>query len=166
MLNLRPYKDCDAQIITSWLTDEESLYQWSADQYNRFPITAEDMNGYYSRFNFADNVWGFTAFDETGIIGHLTMRYPDANRNAIRLGFVIVAPDRRGCGYGKELVNTSIRYIREFLNVDKVTLGVFENNPSARHCYESCGFKRIGEESYIIRDEVWKSIEMELSIKR
>lgn len=166
MLYLRPYKDCDAQIIVSWVTDEESLYRWSADQYNKFPITAEDMNGYYSRFNFADNVWGFTAFDETGIIGHFTMRYPDAERTSIRLGFVIVDSDKRGCGYGKELVNTAIRYVREFLNVDKITLGVFENNPSARLCYESCGFERIGEENYNVRGEKWKSIEMALNVER
>lgn len=30
MLRLRPYKEIDAQTITSWLTDERAFYLWSA----------------------------------------------------------------------------------------------------------------------------------------
>ena len=39
MIRLRPYKDCDAQKITAWIKDEYSFRQWSADRYDKFPIT-------------------------------------------------------------------------------------------------------------------------------
>lgn len=33
MLRLRPYKKGDAEVIVSWLKDEYSFRQWSADRY-------------------------------------------------------------------------------------------------------------------------------------
>lgn len=49
MLRLRPYKACDAQTITKWLKDEYAFRQWSADRYEKYPITSEIMNLYYDR---------------------------------------------------------------------------------------------------------------------
>ena len=46
----------------------------------------------------------------------------------------------------------------------KITLGVFDNNPSAFHCYESVGFKVIGTDSYLIDGEEWTEKEMEITI--
>lgn len=69
MLRLRPYKACDAKIITKWLKNEYAFRQWSADRYEKYPITAEDMNLYYDRDKDNAGIWGMTAFDETGIVG-------------------------------------------------------------------------------------------------
>lgn len=89
MMRLRPYKACDAQTITQWIRDEYAFRQWSADRYEKYTITPEDMNLYYDRDRNNDRIWGMTAFDETGIVGHFTMRFPDGNScDEIRLGFV------------------------------------------------------------------------------
>lgn len=45
-----------------------------------------------------------------------------------------------------------------------VSLGVFENNPSAIHCYEAAGFHRASlseTECYECLGEMWNCIEME-----
>ena len=47
MLRLRPYKACDAELITSWFQDEYAFRQWSADRYDKYPIDADDMNDYH-----------------------------------------------------------------------------------------------------------------------
>lgn len=39
-MELKKYNNENAEIITSWIKDEKSLYQWSADRINKFPITA------------------------------------------------------------------------------------------------------------------------------
>jgi ribosomal protein S18 acetylase RimI-like enzyme len=44
----------------------------------------------------------------------------------------------------------------------KISLGVFDNNPSAFHCYKSVGFKVIGTDSYFIDGEEWTGKEMEI----
>ena len=141
MLRLRPYKSCDAQTITKWLKSEYAFRQWSADRYEKYPITAEDMNWYYDRDKENEKIWGMTAFDDTGIIGHLTMRFPDNhNLEEIRLGFVIVDDAKRGRGYGKEKLSLATRYAFDFIKVKKVSLGVFENNIPAYNCYKAVGF--------------------------
>ncbi len=51
------------------------------------------------------------------------------------------------------------------ITAKKVSLGVFENNNSAYHCYKACGFRDIvpiKTESYKILDEEWKCREMVL----
>lgn len=65
MLRLRPYKTCDAQTITKWLKSEYAFWQWSADRYEEYPITAEDMNLYYDRDKDNEKIWGMTKFRET-----------------------------------------------------------------------------------------------------
>ena len=168
MLRLRPYKPCDAAIITSWLKTEYAFRQWSADRYERYPITAADMNAYYDRDRESDETWGMTAFDRTGVVGHLTMRFPDSERQVIRFGFVIVDDSRRKKGYGKEMLSLAVQFAFEILRVDRISLGVFENNTAALKCYQSCGFAVVEpaadeeKERYECMGEVWDCVEMEL----
>ncbi len=165
MLRLRPYKDCDARVIVNWIKSEFAFRQWCADRYETYPVTSEDMNQYYRRDSHNDRIWGMTAFDESGIAGHFTMRFPKANQDEIRLGFVIIDDERRGRGLGREMVALAVRYAFAFVGVSKVTLGVFENNPAAIGCYRACGFKEVKRqkrESYQCMGETWDCIEMEL----
>lgn len=164
MLKLRPYKASDAQIITKWLKDEYAFRQWSADRYERYPITPDDMNAYYDREKDNPAIWGMTAFYERGIVGHLTMRFPHDSQEELRLGFVIVDDQERGKGYGKELVSLALRYAFDFIQVHKVSLAVFENNAAAIRCYRSCGFREVRleqAERYQCMGETWSCIEME-----
>lgn len=87
------------------------------------------------------------------------------NLNEIRLGFVIVDDEKRGQGYGKEMISLAVQYAFDFIKVNKISLGVFENNSAAIECYKSCGFKIVkleNVESYHCMGEVWNCVEMEL----
>ncbi len=166
MLRLRPYKPCDARVITQWIKDEYSLHLWGSNKYENYPITPEDMNRYYDKDKNNDKIWAMTAFEDNGtIMGHLTMRFPKADDlYHIRLGFVIVDDRQRGKGYGTEMVSLAVSYAFNILKVKKVSLGVFENNPAAIQCYESCGFKKVPQDSPKTRccmGEEWNCIEME-----
>lgn len=124
------------------------------------------MNMYYDRDKNNRRIWGMTAFDDLDIVGHFIMRFPNEHRfDEIRLGFVIVDDQRRGNGYGKEMLSLAVQYAFDFLKVKKISLGVFENNKAAIKCYESCGFKKVkleNTESYHCMGDVWNCIEMEL----
>ena len=163
-MELRRYKSSDAQFIVKWLKNEYAFRQWSADRYKNYPITPDDMNNYYSQYN-DDELYKLTAVNEDGIIGHLTIRFIDDARKIARFGFVIVDDTKRGNGYGKQLVSSALKYVFGELKVDKVTLGVFENNTPAINCYLSCGFKIVEKEmieSYQCMGETWNCIEMEI----
>lgn len=163
-MELRKYNPCDAKVIVKWLKNEYAFRQWSADRYDKYPLTADDMNNYYSQYS-EDELYKLTAVDEDKIIGHLTIRFIDDARKIARLGFVIVDDSKRGKGYGKQLILSALKYAFEELKADKVTLGVFENNTPAINCYLSCGFKIVERETienYQCMGEIWNCIEMEV----
>ncbi len=167
-MRLRPYKPEDAKIIVSWIKDETALRKWSSDRYGAYPITAKDMNDKYLGCNGdceePDNFYPMTAVDVDGPVGHLILRYTDAAKIVIRLGFIIVDDSKRGMGYGKKMIQMAIQYAFTMLKAEKITLGVFENNPPAYYCYKAAGFQEIPMETdlfFEILGEQWKCIEME-----
>ena len=168
-LKLRPYKPSDAETIVSWIKDERALRKWSSDRYGAYPITAEDMNYKYFDCNGdceePDNFYPLTLVDESGPVGHLILRYTNEAKSVIRFGFVIVDDSKRGRGYGKKMLEMAIRYAFDMLKAEKITIGVFENNPSAYFCYKAAGFREIPMEKEFIFEilgEQWKCIELEV----
>ena len=168
-LKLRPYKPSDAETIVSWIKDERALRKWSSDRYGAYPITAADINYKYLDCNGdceePDNFYPLTLVDESGPVGHLILRYTDEAKSIIRFGFVIVDDSKRGRGYGKRMLQMAIRYAFDMLKAEKITLGVFENNPSAYFCYKAAGFREIPMEKEFIFEilgEQWKCIELEV----
>ena len=109
----------------------------------------------------SDVIFPFTAIDDEGkVVGHIMLRYPDSSKTVIRLGFVIVDDNLRGKGYGKQMLQLAIQKATHEFGAKKITLGVFDNNPSAFYCYESVGFKITGTDSYLIDGEEWTGTEM------
>lgn len=166
-LRLRPYKACDAKNIVNWIKNEKALREWSSDRFGDFPITAENMNYKYLQCNGdciePDNFYPMTAFDDSGVVGHLIMRFTDPAMKTLRFGFVIVNDLKRGKGYGKQMLICALKFAFEIVKAEKVTLGVFENNISAINCYKAAGFKETGEELFCkMYGEKWKVIEMEI----
>jgi len=163
-ISIRPYQSSDAALITSWLKSEYLMRQWCADRYERYPVTPEEMNTYHERNIDGQRSLALTMTDSDDIVGYITLRIPADDPTEQRLGFVIVDDSKRGRGLGKALVSMAIKYAFETLGAMKVSLGVFENNPSAIHCYESAGFHRVSlseTESYECLGETWNCIEME-----
>lgn len=164
-MKLRNYIQDDASTICTWIQDEKSLYQWSADRIGIFPLSGADLNYHYEEVMKNTRLIPLTATDEKGeVVGHLFIRYPDSqDESTVRLGFVIANPALRGCGNGKEMLRLTIAYAKETLHASKITLGVFLNNESARYCYEAAGFRSVGSiEKYETPFGEWECLEMEL----
>ena len=160
---LRNYKPEDSQIICSWVKDVKSLFQWSADRIGNFPLSGNELNENYATANVGIDFFPLTAIDENeNVIGHLFIRLPDPEKKSVvRFGFVIVSSELRGKGYGKAMLELAIDYAKKELNATKITLGVFENNPNARHCYEATGFTPVSRCTINIQNTDWECIEME-----
>ena len=166
-MKLRKYIKEDSAIVCSWIKDEKSLYQWSADRIGKFPLFDDDLNKDYEPVISSDRFIPLIAIDENdNVVGHLFIRYPNKTDDRIvRFGYVIINPALRGCGKGKEMLKLAIGYARNVLNASKITLGVFTNNDSARYCYEAVGFCSVGKnEIYKMAIGEWECIEMELPL--
>lgn len=165
-MKLRKYRKEDASVICSWIKDEKSLYQWTADRIGKFPVNGDDLNTYYESV-LNDKFIPLSACGENGCLeGHLFIRYPDeADHSTVRFGFVIIDPELRGQGNGKKMLQLAVRYAENELHAGKITLGVFASNDNAKYCYEAAGFRSYGKtSSYRIAGSEWECIEMEMKI--
>jgi len=163
-MRLREYKQEDAGIIAGWLRSEEELYRWSADRFNKYPLSGDDINENYAPQMETGRFIPLTAVDDQGdVVGHFIIRYPREDDNSsVRFGFVILNPSLRGKGYGKEMLRLGIEYVREHLVVSRIDLGVFENNEGARRCYEAVGFREYGRRECEMPIGTWNCIDMEI----
>lgn len=164
---LRDFIYEDSAIICKWIRTETELYKWSADRFNKFPLKKNDINDNYAPQIKTGRFIPLTAIDEKdNVIGHFIIRFPkeydDCN---VRFGFVIVDPDLRGKGYGKEMLLLGIKYVKENLTAKRIDLGVFTNNDSALHCYESIGFKEYNRRKCEMPIGTWDCIDMEISVE-
>ena len=162
-MRLRPYKSCDANVIEKWIQDKDVFLKWGGDHFGDFPINANVIDDKYCKNNGdcieEDNFYPWTAIDEDdNIIGHFIMRYTGGNNRCLRFGWVIVDGAMRGKGYGKQMLTLGLKYAFEILGVDKVTIGVFENNESAHWCYKKAGFV----DTETVDGEPWNIVEMEI----
>lgn len=157
MIRIRPFRDSDSEKILSWCRDEISFYKWTAGVLGEYPLTPEQFAAVKDRM-------AFTAVEDDEPVGFFILRNPGGDVSVIRIGFVIVSPEKRGKGYGKEMLRLAIRYGLEIWGADQITLGVFENNPSAYYCYKAIGFEesKAEKETYFpVLDTSWKCIELE-----
>lgn len=156
MLKLRPYKDDDAGTILSWCRHEKEFYQWTAGTLGEYPITEKE-------FSCVTSMMPFVAFDESGIAGFFALRESGETADELRFCYVIVDPEKRGKAYGKEMLRLGLIFAFDVYRVRRVSLGVFENNPSAYRCYRVAGFKENDSRQakvYHLMGEDWKSLEM------
>lgn len=154
MLKLKPYEKKDAELLIRWLKNEITFRYWCTDTYEKFPPTETEINAFYA--SWGNHIKVFTAFDGESPVGHITMRYLDESKEEIRFGFILVDGEKRGKGYGKEILRLALRYAFDVLQVNAVTIGVFEQNIAARRLYETLGFTETGEvKIYHFFGETW-----------
>lgn len=158
-MRIREYKKEDSEIVSSWVTSIEQLYMWSADRIEVFPLEKETLDMYYQKY-MSDEYIPLSLVDENDTcVAHLFVRKTE--EKVWRLGFVIVDPNKRKQGLGKELIRQTIAYIQEKEQPQKLTLGVFTNNPNAYYLYKSMGFVDLEEEVYKMKIGTWPCLEME-----
>ena len=156
MLQLRPYRPEDSATVLSWCTNEHSFYQWTAGKLGAYPLSP-------AQFQPTSDSMAFIATDAGEPMGFFTLNTLKNRPGELHLGFIIVAPQKRGQSYGKAVVQLAVQYAREFCDAHAVSLRVFENNPAAYRCYIAAGFQPDPSrppESYRILDEDWRCLHL------
>lgn len=162
-MRLRPYKRCDADAIASWVSYKDIFMLWGGDRFGDFPVNADIIHEKYCLNNGdcvePDNFYPWVAIDDDNrVVGHFIMRYTGGDMKQLRFGWVVVDGAIRGKGYGKQMLTLGLKYAFEILGVDRVTIGVFENNDSAHWCYRAVGFV----DTEVVPSEPWNVVEMEI----
>lgn len=113
---------------------------------------AGGMAEYFSRFDDERDLF-VTAWDGRGeLLGALALDGKGAPGEGARLRWFIVDKDAQGCGIGRRLLDRVMEFSRS-RNHDRIWLSTFAGLDSARHLYESVGFRLVDESG----DDPWQS---------
>ena len=166
MLRLRPFRGVDAKTIITWTKEPKEFYMWSAGKLGDFPVSeAKLLEAVSARF---DNIKYFplVVFDEDGLVGFLTIRTPSESDLKVSLGYVIINPNKRNKGYGKQMLKLVLKFVFELYGASEVSLDVFDANKQAYNCYKSVGFFETGnKEQCTISEYTFNRIEMAIRKK-
>jgi ribosomal protein S18 acetylase RimI-like enzyme len=117
---------------------DETLAAGEQAARNRFaPLHKHDRNQVFGAFTGEGNLVGVA-----GLLG--TDRRKQRHRAFI--WGVYVAPEARGAGVGKTLIEACVAHAREVPGTRQVHLTVASHNVSTVALYERCGFSRYGRE--------------------
>lgn len=140
-MKIVPFEQDFGELIASWVQSDSDLRLLAPGTVP--PLTAEKIIGWKKP--------GGAAY--LALEGRLSRPVGYGELNPMRLetrhfwiGHVIVEPLLRNCGIGRQFVRLLLSEAFDRRKAEKVSLVVFPENVSAIHCYESCGFERVGDE--------------------
>ena len=137
----------DIERLMAWFPTERSIDIWGGPKF-RYPFTAttfhEDV-----RWREMSSYCGRDVDGKMLAFGQLYERH-----GRINLARLVVSPQHRGQGIGKQLIELLMAKGREEFSLDEFSLYVYEDNLAARACYATVGF----EESRYPEDDELASV--------
>jgi RimJ/RimL family protein N-acetyltransferase len=126
--------------------DEELLYRWRMDDRSRAMFRSTEkvaytnhrrmIQGYFDPGN--SDRW-FVLEAESIPVGAIALYDMSDDGTTCEWGRILVDPDRRGRGYGTDLVRLMVLYCRA-IGLVRVRAEVLEQNPASIYLHEAVGF--------------------------
>ncbi len=73
-------------------------------------------------------------------VGYVNVSDIETVSSTCRIGLAVFSEADRGKGYGRRVMDLMLGYLKEWLNIRKVSLIVLADNKAAVALYEKCGF--------------------------
>ncbi|PAB60343.1 GNAT family N-acetyltransferase [Anaeromicrobium sediminis] len=146
MIRLEYLDKEDFRKIVQWNENKSSdyLFQWAGPMY-KYPLTEIQIEDYFLNEVQRDksNIFAYkiTLVETNEFVGTIELHVIDeVNRIGRIRRFLIGEESLRGKGIGKLALENTLRIGFEKLNLQKITLGVFDFNHNAIRIYENAGF--------------------------
>jgi RimJ/RimL family protein N-acetyltransferase len=159
-LYLRALEPADAPLLKPWINDPEFtrfLTVWR-------PMQVGDEVDFIERTARDPNLLslGITLKATDRLIGTVGFHPIDWKNRSASFGIGIGEGTERGKGYGLETTRLMVRHAFMRMNLNRVWLLVYENNPRGIRCYERAGFRREGvmRQYHFVDGRYWDAIHM------
>ena len=143
-IRLRAFEKEDLDTIVKWV-NTEAVTQYLSDSLI-YPISRADEAKWLESVtvtNHREKVFAIETLDKE-LVGSVGLHNINWVERKAELGIMIGEPRFWGQGYGSDAVREILRIAFEKMNLNRVYLRVFENNPRAIRVYEKCGFQKEG----------------------
>lgn len=161
-MRIRPYiHSKDYKYIAQWIDNEKVHAFWCANHLP-YPVTPEAFRNLLEK-NAMD--WTDSAYVATKNDGKVTGFFCyslNTENNTGFMKYIIVDKAQRGKGYGKEMLALALQYAFQITGATSVQLNVFNENISAKRCYEKAGFieKAVEKNVFGFGKELWSRCSM------
>lgn len=131
------------QNYLNWLNDKDTTRGLAS---GLFPSTLMELEQFVERAIHSKDVVMFAICDKTNDqhIGNIKIDHFDWVSRTCELGLLIGDKNYWGKGIGFEACHLTLSYAFQTLNIRKVILAVYENNPAAIGLYKKLGFQLEG----------------------
>jgi RimJ/RimL family protein N-acetyltransferase len=158
---LRALDSTDVERTHQWHNDPE-LYKTLIGSFHFVSMPTEEnwMRGKQSFSNQEFNL-AICLSENSLHVGNIYIRNIDyiSRRGAFHI--LIGERDQRGKGLGQAATRLAIQYVFQDLGLNRLELGVLEENKAAIHVYEKCGFIHEGKlRQYVFKEGIFKDILM------
>lgn len=163
MVELRDFTPADGRLLAAWIGGPVELWTWSGINFS-WPLDERQLAEYAAE-SATPLRQSWMAIDPASdqAVGHASVRI-DAAGTGGRLGRVLVAPGARGKGFGTAMVASVLAAAFGELGLERVELGVWDDNTSAVDLYEGLGFvcDRVFRDVEQFAGKSWSAMQMSL----
>ena len=143
-IRLRAFEREDLEIVLRWVNDEE-VTKYLSDSLI-YPVSRADEMKWIESISNANHKEKILAVEtlKGELIGSIGLTNINWVERKAEMGIMIGEKDHWNKGYGSDAVREILRLAFERMNLNRIYLRVFENNPRAIRVYERCGFRKEG----------------------
>ncbi|MGW3917313.1 GNAT family N-acetyltransferase [Streptomyces sp. NPDC005070] len=134
-MDLVPFTPAHAASVASWPLSVTEVVMWCGR--NTIPVTEQEISGWQQD----DDVQSHVLVDDERPLAYGELWF-DADQDEVELARLIVNPEVRGQGLGRELVRGLLRRAVE-AGFDDVFMRVHPDNGRALGCYLGAGFELV-----------------------
>lgn len=167
LIKLLPFDKSDYPRLIAEIPDARFLLQWAGPRYT-FPLDNVQLNDTLARSRGEKPsylVFKAVTSGSQDTVGHVQLMNIDYEIRSSSLGRILIFRKHRGSGFGHEMVKKVLRIAFSELDLNELTLGVFDFNDAAIRIYRKSGFSELQriEEAREFEGASWNLIRMKLS---
>ena len=144
-----------AEALSRWSLDSEYWRLAASDA--AIPRSSKAIKGWLEKEMATENpqlfMFAIRRLEDNQLIGEIDLDGVLWTHGEAFVGISLGEREFWGKGYGTDAMRVILKYAFTELNLDRLSLNVFDYNPRARRSYEKAGFKEEGScREFLLRD--------------
>ncbi|CAH6830492.1 GNAT family N-acetyltransferase [Vibrio chagasii] len=170
-MEINRFKASDADEIVTWFTSLEDYVLWGGRTFG-WPLEASSIiersqESHVELYTFSES----SALSELSSNGNNSeligfMEFQRMSDSELRFCRVAIHPSQRGKGFGQSMIESALEAAKQIPDVTTISLAVFQQNHSAKRCYDKAGFQVVDKEPKFkeFNGNTWPLYQMELKL--